>query len=390
MITNPIDKLVTEWAYRCKKGYPDINNLEDRKVLEEIMSELGILNELTNIPKGATFNYNGEKWTVTQDSYGGTVQAKRGKNVETFKLADLDTAITNPVKPQSTRVSTQTVDSVLKAAGVSESTIEKVKSSNLYQKALSIEDFAKNVDEYNTAFYEDLFNYKIPGGGRGELIPFVAIKGAKLGGLNEKDITLNGKVLEVKDLVKTRIFQTATGGSVAGTDFTKNIETFFKYLEQFDVSRVHRSTIEYYNENYGKGGFKTSELKKLAPIAKSLKNEVKDYKYIKVGNERYALDPGQKYSVELDSEGRLVTDIPTADEIKVVEAKLLRHPWVTSDGEQIAKDLEKIKTVYLDQVDYILLYRNGEPLVLTKEAAKSRLAPYRISKGQLQLELLDS
>lgn len=39
MTVNPIDKLVAEWAYRCKKGYPDINNLEDKKVLEEVMQE---------------------------------------------------------------------------------------------------------------------------------------------------------------------------------------------------------------------------------------------------------------------------------------------------------------------------------------------------------------
>lgn len=42
MTANPVDKLVVEWAYRCKKGYPDINNLEDKKVLEEIMQEWGL------------------------------------------------------------------------------------------------------------------------------------------------------------------------------------------------------------------------------------------------------------------------------------------------------------------------------------------------------------
>jgi hypothetical protein len=29
-----IDKLVTEWAYRCKKGYPDMNNPDDLRVFE--------------------------------------------------------------------------------------------------------------------------------------------------------------------------------------------------------------------------------------------------------------------------------------------------------------------------------------------------------------------
>ena len=30
-----IDKLVTEWAYRCKKGYPDMNNPDDLKIFED-------------------------------------------------------------------------------------------------------------------------------------------------------------------------------------------------------------------------------------------------------------------------------------------------------------------------------------------------------------------
>lgn len=40
-----IDKIVTEWAFRCKKGYPDINNPEDMKILKEMYSEYGIVME---------------------------------------------------------------------------------------------------------------------------------------------------------------------------------------------------------------------------------------------------------------------------------------------------------------------------------------------------------
>ena len=38
-----IDKIVTEWAFRCKKGYPDMNNPDDMKILKEIYSEYGIV-----------------------------------------------------------------------------------------------------------------------------------------------------------------------------------------------------------------------------------------------------------------------------------------------------------------------------------------------------------
>lgn len=40
-----VDKIVTEWAFRCKKGYPDMNNPDDMKVLKEIYSQYGIVME---------------------------------------------------------------------------------------------------------------------------------------------------------------------------------------------------------------------------------------------------------------------------------------------------------------------------------------------------------
>lgn len=42
---NIVDKIVTEWAFRCKKGYPDTKNPDDIKILKEIYSEFGIVLE---------------------------------------------------------------------------------------------------------------------------------------------------------------------------------------------------------------------------------------------------------------------------------------------------------------------------------------------------------
>ena len=40
-----IDKIVAEWAFRCKKGYPDTNNPDDMKILKEIYSQFGVVLE---------------------------------------------------------------------------------------------------------------------------------------------------------------------------------------------------------------------------------------------------------------------------------------------------------------------------------------------------------
>ena len=51
-----IDKIVTEWAFRCKKGYPDMNNPADMKILKEIYSQFGIIVE----EDGAQIDYDKE------------------------------------------------------------------------------------------------------------------------------------------------------------------------------------------------------------------------------------------------------------------------------------------------------------------------------------------
>lgn len=37
-----IDKLILEWSWRCEKGYPDINNPADKKVLDKLLAEYGV------------------------------------------------------------------------------------------------------------------------------------------------------------------------------------------------------------------------------------------------------------------------------------------------------------------------------------------------------------
>ena len=37
-----IDALLSEWAYRCKKGYPDMDSPSDLRVLKTILKEQGI------------------------------------------------------------------------------------------------------------------------------------------------------------------------------------------------------------------------------------------------------------------------------------------------------------------------------------------------------------
>ena len=49
---NLIDKVILEWSYKTKKGYPDINDVQDMLMLEGMLKEMGIeLKETPLTPK---------------------------------------------------------------------------------------------------------------------------------------------------------------------------------------------------------------------------------------------------------------------------------------------------------------------------------------------------
>jgi len=99
-----VDKIVAEWAFRCKKGYPDMNNPDDVKILKEIYSEYGVLlEEEGNKPiiKGATFNLGGNNWVVTKDSTDDNVEAiNQKKETKKFTKKDFIAAKIFPVNPK--------------------------------------------------------------------------------------------------------------------------------------------------------------------------------------------------------------------------------------------------------------------------------------------------
>ena len=52
-----IGKLITEWSWRCEKGYPDVNNPSDMAELEILLEELGINRNFRNISEDEEIEY---------------------------------------------------------------------------------------------------------------------------------------------------------------------------------------------------------------------------------------------------------------------------------------------------------------------------------------------
>jgi major membrane immunogen (membrane-anchored lipoprotein) len=69
-----IDKLILEWSWRCEKGYPDINNPADKKVLEKLLAEYGV-----SLSTFVTEKEEKEKSIIEVDTIIDLLKAKGGE-----------------------------------------------------------------------------------------------------------------------------------------------------------------------------------------------------------------------------------------------------------------------------------------------------------------------
>lgn len=391
---NVVDKVLTEWAYRCKKGYPDINNPDDMKVLRELYSEYGITVEAkeSQNPNDYVYIPGGEEdqYVRVQDFDTKTKKPKPGAQLYRLVKKEKGRGAVGAYKPITSDSETEDEDTItdedqyviniLKQAGVPEELVQATLQNPNYKKATDIPDFVKNKQTYIDAF-TNLYKYKVPRGGLGELVPLVSIQKARIGGANEKDITAAGKVLEIKELSKgegTKEFALASTAGIAGSKFQEHLETFkkaitpFRTLPQFRLAYVGLTDVNKVPKEY------LLTLERLLSNFPYTKESLdKQSQEIKIGGKKYIITKGAKYTLELDDEGNLVQTDSTpkeADQEQSNIRKLLSHPWVQHrDTISPIKDLEDIKKKYLQSVDYLMLWTSPTSAEIIDAKAQAKL-----------------
>ena len=237
-----VDKIVAEWAFRCKKGYPDMNNLDDIKILKEIYSEFGVVLEQEDpkpILKGATFNLGGNNWVVTKDSTDDNVEAiNQKKETKRFSRKDFIAAKvfpTNPkVKPTTAKekavrvprekkIVVKTTYDQLIAYKLKQDTIPEVEGD---YKLTTSHGNIKVTNEHDRKIFSELYKIAPPtagqevgaagskGSGHGEIALYWLLKFQKdpytvedsRGGSNA-DLLVNGIGVEVKAFPKGEMIQ---------------------------------------------------------------------------------------------------------------------------------------------------------------------------------------
>ena len=342
-LMNTIDKVLLEWSLKTDKGYPDVNSKEDMDLFESMFG----------------FKLNEEE-----------------EKEEDF------TPITKVLT--EARVPKQEISK----------TIEILK--NGYLQAKNVKEF---VEQYKTHIktFKYLFPYKVARGGKGELIPFVSIKGARIGGGNEKDITDEGnKVLEVKAPTSATSpkISLASGGYIAGSDYLRNAESIARYLKnlpnQPELEFIYKDK-QYYHP-------KASYLKNLENIFKNFPDigeKVADkYNTFKLNGKLYALEKERTYSIKLDQENNLISTENSPKEVDVAKdyiTRITNHPWVAdSKNNSPIKDLNKVVKTAAAGIDYFLVYFGANPdnaAIIDANNELDKFTPYRVAQGTLAVSV---
>lgn len=248
--SDKIESIVTEWAWRCDRGYPDFNNTSDRIKLQEVLDEM-------NIP--LPFK---------------RIRISEGKD----KVANLKrfTALVNgevegisPDIPNQAKKPLFDIFSKLSAA-------QQTVCINSFQTS-TLTSFIKSDWEK----WKDFFDVAPKGMGRGEMMAVMAIKNAKSGGTAEKDLKIGNTVWEVKeDPTGIRMAQSGFSGrfryinelrkfyellsSIELNDSTKDSELKANLVKVFGNEETANSMYEILTKNFRGDGYGVSAKDKKA------------------------------------------------------------------------------------------------------------------------------
>ena len=348
-----INKIVNEWAFRCKKGYPDMNNPDDMRILKEIYSEYGIVTEEerdqinTDTPDFSSIPLPQDDVQAIVDIYNNLSESQQKAFNQNFRKYTLSQFISN----------------------------------------------SKKLADVFSPFFEIS---KKKGRGRGEFIPLLAIAKSTSGGTEDKDIIIGSDIMEVKELDKSRKFLTGKSGSIRKSNFSRAIETFCKYLDNLQIKPGTNELVDkvlgYYEQEYVSSNVSETFIQNIIKVSRELetlttKDVVGDTEYIKIGERRFEIP--QKEG------GYAPGDVITiGNEIQSTEISIqkLRKHEVTENPEILYKYFNEIVDRYLSQIGYFCLYRVGgantiEILTNTELKATLRSNYVSVVQGNVRLEI---
>jgi hypothetical protein len=358
---NVIDNILNEWSYRCHDGIVDLNDPTKKAILNKILAEYNVeLNEAR--PK---------KETPVEEEDNSEI----GKIISTLKTAGIRKDILDTIKNKLTSYSPSQLDNFLSKF-----------------RTYSINDTQEIYKQF-----QDFFDVTTKGLGKGEVMLIIGLKDSKSGGQSSKDIEINGKVYEAKELSAGE-FNLASDGYIGDTTYLQNLNTFKKYLTKevvpaLDITEEEANilykTIDYYTENgpnNASRGF-LNNLEKSCKILKQniTKTSIQTINYITVKGKKIAISDEDWDKIQAGSGPVTVSFGDEVSEVKVNLSKLDKHPWVLNP-KGIKDNLYTIWNNFLNKIEGMIFFNypgKTGAVLLNKEETKNNFTPFRIVQNSL-------
>lgn len=210
------DAIVTEWSYRCDKGYPDMNNASDMAALQTLLEEMGIENPL---PKIQITEKDKVATPPTKSSAAKKYYSGNNANILSIVTKMLDANLRELVY----------VRMVEKLKTLPKDKITKIDNE---LRTYSLKGFLSK----GWKTFEDFFMVKIERFGAGELMCVMAIKNSRSGGVSEKDLTIDGAgggYFEVKEGPDQ--IQMAGSGASGKFPYVRKMVQFYQLLDELNL-----------------------------------------------------------------------------------------------------------------------------------------------------------
>ena len=215
-----IDKILSEWSYRCSKGYPDLNDPNDLNILKEVMAEMNVSFPKTNIIEQSELS----EWDVTLDDGLDQLEEDEFYDIgNALNEASIEDFIVPPamqrllIKANKTKQFESFITKL--PGGESEPAIQEFINrltpseyedlvKMLYSKT-SVEEITGS--EYDSGVASKLFALEPKGIGKAELFLAWVVANSKVSGGGESfDLRVNNKK-EVKNTLKLIILRKNMG-----------------------------------------------------------------------------------------------------------------------------------------------------------------------------------
>ena len=227
---NVTDKLYTEWAWRTKSGVPDINNLEDKAILDKLLKEL--------------YNFDEKKPELTEvESSTSLEQLIKSKYaVQGQDVLNIDNFYTSITKsPNSKKLLKLLTNSGNKKITTSHNSIDGLEKElfDLIMQTIKIPN-----GEPSELWFAIIYGGQIKGGVAGEtgITSDVDVDGQGVSLKNYKKISpidfgSLGKTVEELLRDSVNLFQILTGGRVTKTLTRESINIVLNLIDSPAVAR---------------------------------------------------------------------------------------------------------------------------------------------------------